>query len=443
MTKWILMPVEVKNREFYSRLLLASIATQRGFKVLLGQDRVIRRLLPYLPHGIVFDKSIGRQGDKKVKRFSKHNYLITALDEEATGYLSGPESFAAPRLSEEALDVTKRWFCLSEPIRQDIMTRFPNHHDRFVTTGLARTDIWRPQFHPIYEDETNKLRAKYGKFILFNSNFATVIHARGDAFTDNQMARNTKYYNDYTKNKKAHKKQEWANLDAYVEMLPKLADKFPDHKLIVRPHPADDVNFWKDSVGSHPNIEVIFEGNVTPWILASDCMVHHGCTTGIEAELMSKPHVMYAPSYDAHHESEIMQSFATIVKSEKDLFKVIGEMLKGSKKYGKKKKALEKYYASLQGKLVCEKVVDEFEKFAEEGKPLSKWLSLLRFLPRQLVADYWPRSKRAKAYSLQKWDGTSIEEVSTRLAAINKALGSKTGQSVKQVYPSLFEISAE
>ncbi len=440
MTKWILIPIEVKVREFPARLLVASLAAKAGYKVLFGQDRVIRRLIGHLPKGIVFDKSIGRKGDRKVAMFSSHGWVITALDEESTGYLDYPEVFSANRLAEETLDVTSRWFCLSDNVQKDISKRYPNHQNKFVTTGLIRMDLWRTQFQNLYEKDVEALRRKHGKFILFNSNFPTINHARGEEFKNRQIARSTKQVKNYNSTISRFKADMQANLDCYLETLPKFVEWFPDHKLLVRPHPSEDIKFWQKNLGILDNVEVVSGGLVTPWLLASDCMVHHGCTTGIEAELLGKPHVMYAPAPDKKHESDIMKSFATIVRTEKDLKEAISERLSNPDKAAKNRKTLEKHFASLEGKLASEKIVEEFDKIAIDGGDLPPYLSWLRFLPRQLVADYWPRSKSAKAYSQQKWDGSNESEVSEILKNISNSLRQETPPSVKQVYPDLFVI---
>ena len=53
--RWLIIPLEVKVREFVPRLLVAAIAADRGYDVLIGHDRVVRRLAGHLPRGIMFD----------------------------------------------------------------------------------------------------------------------------------------------------------------------------------------------------------------------------------------------------------------------------------------------------------------------------------------------------------------------------------------------------
>ena len=57
-------------------------------------------------------------------------------------------------------------------------------------------------------------------------------------------------------------------------------------------------------VSEFPNIEMIHRGNVVPWILASTCLLHNGCTTAVEAAVLGKPSITYqrvqSESFDYH-----------------------------------------------------------------------------------------------------------------------------------------------
>ena len=57
--RWLVIPLEVQVRELVARLLVAAIAADRGYDVLIGHDRVVRRLARHLPKGILFDKALG------------------------------------------------------------------------------------------------------------------------------------------------------------------------------------------------------------------------------------------------------------------------------------------------------------------------------------------------------------------------------------------------
>lgn len=441
--RWLIIPVEVQVRELTARLLVAAIAASRGFEVLIGHDRVVRRLAAHLPRGVLFDKSLGAKGDRKIRRYARLGYKLTALDEESTGFYPNPELYMNTRLSADTLEKAEKWFCISDTLRMEAAERYPKFIDRFETTGLPRTDTWREPFHGLYAAERDRINAEHGKFILFCSNFGSIIHARAGKFVENQFAKQDKAHaaaNEYRERVLLQGRQ---NLDAFGEMLPQLQKWFPDHKVIIRPHPSEDRQFWRDAVSGLDGYVVADDGLATPWILASKCLVHHGCTTGIEAELLGKPHVMYAPHYDDHHDTEVMQDFAPIVHDINALRSILNEILVDGRSHAKSRQALEKWYSSLTGALVSERIVTSLLTLQTNGKQdLPSWLALLKYSPRHLVAQYWPQHKARRAYAKQKWQGTSLEEISAMLAIFKNAAGIEHNLTAKVVFPQLFHISA-
>ena len=59
-------------------------------------------------------------------------------------------------------------------------------------------------------------------------------------------------------------------------MVPEVGSKLPDRTLIVRPHPNERSEPWIAAAAGHDNIEVVHDGNVIPWLLAADVLLHNG-----------------------------------------------------------------------------------------------------------------------------------------------------------------------
>lgn len=440
--RFIIIPVEVQVRELAGRLMVAAIAAERGYHVLLGHDRVIRRLAPFLPKGILFDKSLGAATERKVARYHRLGFKLTSVDEETTGFYSNPEMFLSIRLANETLAMAERWFCLSEKLRQQVVGLYPRHAGKFVVTGLPRTDVWRPGHRNVFSAEVAELKRQHGDFLLFCSNFGHVVHAMHDKFLQRQIGRAEKSYTGVKAYRSAIREELKINLEAYLEMLPKLRQWFPDKKLIVRPHPSESSSFWRDALGHVPGLEVHEEGTATPWILASSCLVHHGCTTGIEAELMGRPQVMYAPHPDRHHDTPLSEAFAPIVKDEAALREMVNAIVVQGHSFAKDRSALEMWYAALNGPLVSERIVDEFDKIEMQPGQLPENLGLLRFSPRHLFAQHWPRSRRENEYRAKKYPGTSLAAVEAVLASFSQSAHLQGDLVTHEVFPQLFHIRA-
>lgn len=436
---WLIIPVEVQHREFLSRLLIAERAVERGYRVLFGRDTVIRRMAPFLPRGILLDKDLGSVRHGKARRFSRLGYRFSVFDEEATGYYGSPERFLSVRLAGKALDHCHLYFCISETMREAAAAAYPGHAAKFAVSGLPRTDVWRPQMRDLYEKQTRAIREEIGPYLLFCSNFGTIIHARGDAFVEKQIRGQARQYDGITARHAEIAEEGRRNLEAYLEMLPELAARNPDRSLVVRPHPSESVEFWERALGGVPNIRVIARGTASPWILASDCLVHHGCTTGIEAELMGKPQIMYAPHPDSHHETEIMRCFAPMVREREALYEGVAEMLAGKLLRNRDIGSMEEWFAHLEGRLVSDHLLDGLDAIRFPGKPLSPYARLGWHSPRNLAARFKPRSKAEKTYAGQKWQGTSTTEIGENLAIMCRA-NRTTIPQLNEIVPELWQI---
>lgn len=438
--RWLIIPVEVKYREFHSRIILSALAASRGYRVLLGKDTMIRRLAPALPRGVILDKSLGVARHGKPQRFARLGHRVVVMDEESTGYYGSPEQFLSVRLAGETLAACRRWYCVSDILRDHAVRLYPDHAERFLTAGLMRTDSWRPAFHGLYAAERRRIAEAHGPFILFNSNFGGLIHARGERFVDKQIRGQKTAYAQVTDRMAQIFAEGRPNLAAFVSVVPKVADWFPSHRIVVRPHPSETVAFWNDAFAGDPRIAVSNEGVATPWILASDALFHHGCTTGIEADLLGKPNVMYAPHPDEHHETEVMKAFAPMVRTESDLRAQIAKALEGSPARGNRERQT-RYFSNLSGRLVAEAVLADIDRLAFASADLPERL------PPDVLMRIWlarnkRRSGRERAYIRQKWPGTSLAEIADCLRVAAAGLGLGHGFAVEERFDEVYEIGA-
>ena len=70
------------------------------------------------------------------------------------------------------------------------------------------------------------------------------------------------------------------------------------YNIILRPHPEENISTYKDSFSSYKNIQAISEGSVIPWIISSELMIHHDCTTSIECGMLGKSSIAYTKDLD-------------------------------------------------------------------------------------------------------------------------------------------------
>lgn len=440
-SSWLIMPVEVKHREFLSRIVLASGAINRGFRVLLGKDTMIRRLAPALPGGIIFDKSLGTARHGKPQRFNRLGHTVVVLDEESTGFYGSPEQFLSVRLANETLEACKRWYCISDAVKGQASKLYPNYSDRFMTTGLLRTDTWRGDMQDFYQQERSRLQTEYGPFILFDSNFGGIIHAIGGAFVKKQIRGQKKAYSEVEARMAKIFEQGRPNLEAFIVVLPKVAEWFPGHRIVIRPHPSETITYWRNLFGGNNRFVISNDGVATPWILASDIMFHHGCTTGIEASILGKPNVMYAPFPDDHHETEVMESFVPVVRDEDGLKMKLQAGLDDPLSLATNPADWDEYYSNLTGPRVTDAILDDIEHLSFVSSELPERLPLSVRL-RIALANRKRRSERERSYMKQKWPGTSVDEIRRCMQVATNSMGIKQDFSVSEVFEEVFEIKS-
>src|SRR5690606_13390011 len=132
----------------------------------------------------------------------------------------------------------------------------------------------------------DELRREHGRFILINTNFPFV-----NAFVkelnlilrdsgEPEVSRTGRGMSlEFALGMERHVQ---AIFQAFADLMPKLSRAFPDHTVVLRPHPSEDHDVWRRITAGLANVKVLHDGNVVPWLMACDVLLHNGCTTAVE-----------------------------------------------------------------------------------------------------------------------------------------------------------------
>jgi hypothetical protein len=150
--------------------------------------------------------------------------------------------------------------------------------------------------------------------------------------------------------------------EAFIELIPRLLDKYSNHSIIIRPHPAEKHERWKEIVSQFKKVEVIHKNNVIEWILASEVVIHSNCTTGVEAFILDKPVVAYRPEVSEKYDAQLPNMVCQNVFNEDQLLNLLDDILfngNPEKNTNKNERTLvaKKYIEALDGELSCERIV--------------------------------------------------------------------------------------
>jgi len=276
---WIFLPVELKNRELIARIFFAMHAVKAGFGVFVGRNGMnISRDL--FPRGVYFDKCLSGH------KVSFHDYQVNNLgntlvsfDEEGLLYES-EDVYLTSRISQDAIDLSTLIFLWGEEQERIIKTRY-DASNKLMVTGGPRLDTWRPEFAKVFAPDISQLKARYGDFILVICNWGYG-QAQKDLGHDPNLI-----YPDIPGT---------AIRAAFISLVGTLSKKFKDTTIVIRPHPSDLQEYWTTKAKTFPpNVTVIHEGSISPWIYAAKIVIHNNCTSGVEAWVGGTPVLAYCP----------------------------------------------------------------------------------------------------------------------------------------------------
>lgn len=445
--KYLLIPIETKVREFNAKILLSCIAVESGFEVIISEQNNIVWQLKYLPRGIYIDKSVASTKNKKFRLMQSLGNRVVAWCEEGLVYRNR-DAYLRERISLDSFEQVARFFAWGNVQREAVAIKVGKNEDQIVVTGNPRFDILRPEFRGIFEEEAKRISSQYGSYILINTNFSRFNHFHGSEYVVDTLRKRGTIRNR-NEEEFFYKWSEYLGkvFGHFKELLPALSKCFPFHKIILRPHPSENIGVWKEISKELGNVHVVHEGNVIPWLMASDVVIHNSCTTGVEAFLLDKPTIAYMPVTSNDFDSYLPNAVSSRIFSQEELLECVDRHINLStadslmdQNLSERLNILHQYVANLEGPLASEKIIDELNqlKFDYELKPNAilrqliwnlewSWRPVKAALRRLIMG-----STGGTVYQRQKFSGMDLEEIKKSLQRLHDTSGRFA--SVK-VYP--------
>ena len=317
----IYINVEIAARELASKLFLGYLAAQKGHNVLIADLATFKRLLKRnaLPAGLFHDKAVTPHAGRLslYKELKNRGFFITSQDEEHGLLSDSYQSFARGRFSLEALEYVDKVFCWGLHDFEALRHIYPQQSEKFQLSGSPRTDFWAGRV----EEVSDVGQFTTGKdFVLFSSNLAInapELHweamARINAMGYFERDPKSRY------NMLSARGEQFLLQARIAPILESVAESLPDLDVIVRPHPIEDENAWRTVLNKLPNLKVVKEGAIGPWVQRARAVIHNGCTTAFEATLAGTPVLTLRPLKDLQHEREVPNRLGITVSSSAEI----------------------------------------------------------------------------------------------------------------------------
>jgi len=444
----LILPVEEQSREFDAKLLLGCVAAEAGRPAIIGSRREIHLRAAALPRGIYFAKSFRPVSLRMFRILRDLGFEIIACDEE--GLLPYPDDlYFERRVSAETLAMISDLFAWG-PENEALFRRCPGYTGTPIhVTGNPRVDLMREDVRGYFDPEVERLRDRFGEFILVNTNCGTVNHRVPELAWMSQLEESDgSELGDF---RTAITRHRLALFSQFKQLVPELSRSFPDRTVIVRPHPVENHASWLEVAGDIKNVRVIHEGSVLPWLMAADVVIQNNCTTAIEAYLCGRPAITYRPIVSERFDSDLTNALSHQADGTEQLFEMIREVIAG--RLGvcdgpDQRKLVAQHIASLSGPLASERIVQALERPRKVPRvgtvdQLTGWTASQLRRVEKFVRSRIPGDKNDPGYQEQRYPSVSLDAVRERVGRFGQLLGRFQELSVSRVSERIFRIDAD
>lgn len=283
------VPVEVKSRDLRGMVWLSLRILERddNNKICIGETASIRDGLDIIKPDIYIQPGLSgiEQNIKSCEYITKAGGCVLVIETEG-GVFTNDNYFRENLVHKKNLEMSNIYFSWGQK-QAEIVERVGSGDTEVCISGHPRFDLLHKKLRGIYRDQAEQYQNKYGSYILVNTNF-TAINRAGE------------YSTEYSADRIEYGEK---ILHEYTEMIENLHSDFTDYSIIIRPHPMEDLSYYRNRLSDLNDVHVLREGNVRPWMLGADTVVHKSSTSGIESALLETPVISYRPikseKYDA------------------------------------------------------------------------------------------------------------------------------------------------
>lgn len=452
-----LIPVENQVRELDAKLLLACFAADRGHMSYIGYKGAIDSYINTFPQGIYFAKSVTGRSVKILRIARQLGHRNVAWDEEAIVHYP-PEIYYKRRLSEDALQITDQLLAWGQD-NKDLFEQFDGFPGTPIeVVGNPRIDLLRPEFRGYYDEEVAAIRERFGEYILFNTNFGSVngyypelnvCYEKAAAPDGIALGRTAiGLSRDYALDLYEFRKN---NFETMKDLVRKVAEAFPDQTIVVRPHPSESRDAWRNLAQPYDNVAVNAEGNVVPWLIAASVLLHNACTTGIEAYILNKPVIAFVPAEGAgSYGSDLPNVISHIAQTPQDAIEMIGTATQGgglAAQDAKRSAVLGEFLVGLDGSFAAERIVQAIDDriSIDPVSAMQRMLGNGQAIARRfnkLLQTREDSGRYGLAFKRQRFPDLTpgvLEHKAARLCAL---AGLKTRVRISSVRSDIFEVTA-
>lgn len=438
--------IETLKRELDSRIFFSIISASRGHSVVIGKKNRLLSKIKYLSPGVYIFKSNRENPQKYSKQLRKLGYYIFASDEE--GHIIFNNETTLKRNPIDAFNVIDKYLAWGSEQADILKDEYKKKiENKLIICGNPRLDILKNPVNKIFLKSSEKIQKEYGEFDLYISAFHRY-NALGNNNSWEKILKNASFQNEKVKETAYnifHTQKK--NMVETINFLNFNSKKFKK-KLIIRPHPSEDISTWKNKLNKDLKDSVIIDHESTnAWILAARNVLSFYSTSLLEAFILGKiPYILQFSDGKYFQNLNLYNCCEQIIKPY-DYEELISKIEKCKKTFSFKdrKQSLSYSFYNLDKfnpDIVCKEIEKMFpnERFKKKDRFTNK-LCFTYFKLSQKFRNFLNNKNNfeSKIYS-QKNPGFTIEYIFQRIKSMGLLLNIKD-LTCKELYPGVFEIT--
>lgn len=362
-------------RELDGKLFFALKAAKRGSNSVVGRKAEMLELLMRGPAGKFFDTRMNQSRisvrKKNHSRLRRKGHEVWLFDEEVTS-IDDTKVYEQNQISKQVISSASKIFAWSD-FHGDMLKNV-DANAKFYVVGHPRYDLYDGRVREIYIKEAENLKKTYKNYILIPSSFGDLALCDNESL-DLKVEVNTR--KGFFKSKedshlfkdKVNYRRETAKI--FMRDIVKLARKYKDTNFVLRPHFVETTDMWAPLLNSGlSNIHVVHKGPIAPWLYGATGIIHHHCSTAVEAFLFDKPVISYIPIQDKRFERFLPAAVSSVVNEFEDLVVAVGNMITG-KAINKKNEVsidLDYYIKNNNERLASDQILDVVQESQTESQ---------------------------------------------------------------------------
>jgi len=447
-------PIETISRDLDPRLHLGLQCIKEGYSCLIGSKGGVAKTMAEqnMPF-IYFDKGLNSFAETFYRNIKISKGTIVSLDEE--GGVFNEKNYKSELLhrnGENILKYVDLFFTWGEKQKKILIENTSIPEAKIIASGHPRFDLCKPKFKEFRSALLNNHINIKSKYILINSTFTAAntflsfdeeIQLRIDERGDGSI--NVKYERQLYNYRKLL-------INYFYEAIKEINKRYPKLTIIFRPHPGENAEFYKGLFQKFKNVVVTGDGSAQEWISESSMVLHHDCTTAIEAFFSEKFIVSYCPIKDDDFVQALPIEISSVIDNQDQLLKLINDVKDFSSEEEQNKIARD-YIRPIIANVDFESseiIIKALKDIIIEGSEVPK-INISTFF-KEIIRKFIKILKRDLKFSLfssnklktrqkLKFPGLNKEEIEMKVSLLRKIDKNLPEVKIKQVYKDTYLIS--